>query len=274
MFGYIRINKPELKVKEYYRYRAFYCGLCRVLQKKFGLFGEFTLTYDMTFLVMLLNSLYACEETKREIRCEANPLAKHTVISSEATAYGADMNLLLAYYKQLDDWQDERKLKGKAFSLVLSRKVQKMMQQYPRQAEAVRRELECLKELEQKDCRDYNLPADAFGRMLGEIFIWQEDFWKDSLYQIGFSLGRFIYLADAWDDLKEDQIQGGYNPLKDSSLSLEDMRKILMESMASCARVFEQLPVVDDAETLRNIIYAGVWTRFGKEKKREKHAAG
>ena len=61
MFGYVTIDKPELKIKDYTRYKAYYCGLCRVLLESYGFTGQMTLSYDMTFAVILLTSLYECE---------------------------------------------------------------------------------------------------------------------------------------------------------------------------------------------------------------------
>ena len=40
MFGYVLVNKPELKIKEFEAYRSWYCGLCRTLNKRHGLAGR------------------------------------------------------------------------------------------------------------------------------------------------------------------------------------------------------------------------------------------
>ena len=58
MFGYIVMNKPEIKFKDFDLYRSFYCGLCRELKSKYGISGQISLTYDMTFVVILLSALY------------------------------------------------------------------------------------------------------------------------------------------------------------------------------------------------------------------------
>ena len=58
MFGYIIINKGDMKFKEFDIYHSYYCGLCRVLKEKYGLAGQLSLSYDMTFLIMILSSLY------------------------------------------------------------------------------------------------------------------------------------------------------------------------------------------------------------------------
>jgi Family of unknown function (DUF5685) len=66
MFGYVTIDKPELKIKEYNRYHAYYCGLCHTLKERHGWIGQMTLTYDMTFLVLLLTSLYESDSVYKQ----------------------------------------------------------------------------------------------------------------------------------------------------------------------------------------------------------------
>ena len=44
----------------------------------------------------------------------------------------------------------------------------------------------------------------------------------------------------------------------------ERCRDILTLMMAECSREFEQLPILDNIEILRNIIYSGVWYRYEK----------
>ena len=73
MFGYVTINKEELPAEEYERFHSYYCGLCRVLRDKYKRRGQLLLNYDMTFLAILLTSLYECG-ARTELhpkRCEA-----------------------------------------------------------------------------------------------------------------------------------------------------------------------------------------------------------
>ena len=102
MFGYVTINKPEIRFKDYDMYRSYYCGLCRSLNSGYGFSARMTLNYDMAFLVILLTGLYDTEEeVRQERRCFVHPFRKHTERRNEFTEYAADMNLLLFYYKCL-----------------------------------------------------------------------------------------------------------------------------------------------------------------------------
>ena len=118
---YVVVNKPELKFREFDVYRAYYCGLCHSLSKRHGLSGQLTLSYDMTFLVILLSSLYEPEHSVTSKRCIVHPLKRQNIISSEFTDYVADMNVILSYFKCLDDWHDDRSVLKLAYSKLLKK---------------------------------------------------------------------------------------------------------------------------------------------------------
>ena len=85
MYGYIRAYKPELRFREYDIYHGCYCGLCEALHRRHGTAARWTLSYDMTFLILLLTGLYEPEETKTEQRCIAHPFHKNLHIQSAVT---------------------------------------------------------------------------------------------------------------------------------------------------------------------------------------------
>ena len=108
MFGYVLVNKPELKIRDFEKYRSYYCGLCHALRERHGIRGQMTLNFDMVFLALLLCGLYEPHSTRMRQRCIAHPLEKHEIRSNEVLDYVADMNILLAYHNLRDDWQDDR----------------------------------------------------------------------------------------------------------------------------------------------------------------------
>ena len=122
MFGYITVNQQELKIKEYNRYRAYYCGLCKSLRERHGIAGQMTLTYDMTFLAILLSGLYEPDSCSGLERCLVHPCRKHKILSNEYTAYAADMNILLAYHKCMDDWLDDKSLWKLSYARLLKKR--------------------------------------------------------------------------------------------------------------------------------------------------------
>ncbi len=268
MFGYVTIYKPELKIKEFYEFRAFYCGLCHQLKQEYGRFGQMTLTYDMTFLVVLLTSLYECETRQEQHRCLVHPAKSHTMLLNEITEYGASMNIALTWHHLRDDWQDEKKVVGLAGAKLLEKRYRRVKQRYPRQCLVIREKLASLGELERTPgVPDLDAVSGCFGELMAELFVLWEDEWEETLRRLGFSLGKFIYLMDAYEDLAADKKSGSFNPFKERSSQPgfeEECRKMLMLLMAECTEQFERLPLLKDVGILRNILYQGVWSRYQK----------
>ena len=265
MFGYVTVNKPEMKIKEYNRYRSYYCGLCHTLKKRHGFLGQMTLTYDMTFLVMMLTSLYEPVDEQIQQRCVVHPLKKHLMFVNEVSKYAADMNVVLAYHNLLDDWQDEKKFKGFLGYSLLKKKYKKICKNYPRQCKVIASSLEKLQQYEESNESNLDLVSGSFGSIMEELFLYKEDVWEDSLRKFGFFLGKFIYLLDAYLDLEEDIKNNSFNPLRSASKkeNYEDFCKEMLTFMiAEAATEFEKLPCVQDIEILRNILYGGVWNRY------------
>ena len=204
MFGYITVNRPELKIKDDVLYRSFYCGLCRSLKKRHGPGGQATLSYDMTFVALLLSALYEPETEDGTSFCLIHPAERHPIVKNEYIDYAADMNLLLAYYNLQDDWQDDKKLSARLGADLLKGSLKKVEAAYPRQTKAVQDYLAAVAEIEKKGQPDLDGPAGATGIMLGELLVKEEDVWSETLRQLGFFLGKFIYLMDAYEDLEKD----------------------------------------------------------------------
>ena len=284
MFGYVTVYKPELKIKDYTKYRAYYCGLCRVLMEDYGVTGQLTLSYDMTFMVILLTSLYESDTEFRLKRCKVHPIKKNPMLINDMTRYSAKMNIVMSYYHLVDDWNDDKSPLGLTGSALLKKKTQKIENDYPRQAKVIKEELNQIAQYEKENCDNIDLVAGCFGRLMAELLIIKEDAWEEDLRRIGFYLGKFIYIIDAWEDLDKDLKKGSYNPLKKlhEALSYEDYeavcKQMLTMMMAEVSDAFERLPCLVDVDILRNVIYAGVWTKYNKilserNKARQENAA-
>ena len=136
---------------------------------------------------------------------------------------------------------------------------------WPRQCAAIRSCLARLAEYEAAGSEDLDTVSGCFGELMAELFDYKQDHWSPELRSLGFHLGKFIYLMDAYDDLARDKRKGAYNPLKTMSEQPgyeEEMREIFELLLARCAKCFERLPCVEDADLLRNILYSGVWLKY------------
>lgn len=265
MFGYVVVNKQEMKFKEFDLYQSYYCGLCQKLKEQYGKRGQLTLSYDLTFVILLLTSLYEPDTAADVCKCIAHPFEKHPTRINEFTGYAADMNLLLSYYKCLDDWQDEHKVGRKLMADSLQRKCRKIAEEYPHKAEVIRQMLQELYQCEKRQGTDIDEISGYFGEIMSEIFACREDEWTKELRRMGFFMGKFIYLMDAYEDMEKDRKKNNYNPflLKESQENFEEyVGSILTMMMAECSKSFERLPIVENTEILRNVLYSGVWCRY------------
>ena len=271
MYGYVIVNKQEMKFKEFDIYHSYYCGLCTVLKEKYGFTGQFSISYDMTFLIMLLTGLYEPETTISERKCIAHPFEKHQLRMNEISDYVASMNILITYNKCMDDWIDEKKIIRRTYAASLSGKTKKIMKQYDRKCKVIVKALEDISDAENRNEENIDMIASYFGIIMQEIFTMRDDEWKEILGKMGYSLGKFIYLIDAYEDVDEDIKKDNYNPLKqyrEREGFDEWCKQVLTMIMAECAKEFEKLPILQDVEILRNIVYSGVWTRFELAKNR------
>jgi hypothetical protein len=263
MFGTVRANRKVLSPEERKRYDGAYCGLCRELGLKAGSLGRSCLSYDMTFLSMLLSSLYNFPERQKNCVCVVRPIP-HTSVFNEAVSYAADMNMALAYYQALDDWKDDKKQAAKRKSEALAKYLPEISGKWSRQCGVIEEKLNELGEMESANELNPDLPINCFGELLGEVFVVCEDKYSAPLRAMGAALGRFIYLLDACNDLRGDIKKQRYNPLV-AQMS-RDFTPLLTMMMAECTAAFDQLPINRDSGILRNVLYSGVWQSYRKTK--------
>ena len=259
MFGYVRANPADLTDAQNARYRAHYCGLCRELGKRFGAMGQLTLTFDMTFLTLFLGSLYEPEEEQGEQRCAPHPVRKHRYTVTEITGYAADMTIALTYHKLMDDWQDDHSRRAKAAADMLKKHYDEVKRRWGEQCRVMEESLRELNAIERRREENPDAAANAFGRIMGAVFVMKNDYWRGALRSFGMSLGRFIYLADAACDYDRDKKSGSYNPVILMGREPEEMRESLKQILGAASETFESLPMLQDADILRNILYSGLW---------------
>ena len=272
MFGYVTASGKELTKAQQDRYGSVYCGICRAIRDQSGQIARLGLSYDMAFLALMLMSLYEPEEVSGRNSCAMHPLKRRTWVDNKYIRYSADMNVALAYYNCLDDWQDDGKVSAKAIAKALGKRLPAIEVRWPRQCNAIRECLTQLSRLEKENCGNPDLPAGVFGELMGELFVLEEDLWASTLRQMGRALGRFVYLLDAALDYDKDRRKGKYNPYLAMGTG-KDWRKwedYLVLTMGRCTAHYEKLPLVQDKALLDNILYSGVWMRYRKREEGEK----
>ncbi|MEG0249508.1 MAG: DUF5685 family protein [Peptostreptococcus sp.] len=266
MFGYVRINKMDLTFREYEHYKAYYCGLCKSLKRDHTEISRLSINYDITFLVLILTSIY---QPKSEIyyeRCIVNPIKKKKHMSNEFTEYAAAMNILLTYYKLEDDVEDRGNLGDKLARGVFNKSFKSAYEKYPQKAEAIKSHLEELSKLERKNSNNIDKTSNTFGELMKDIFIYREDEYSVRLGELGFNIGKYIYIMDAYEDLDKDLETGEYNPFKECKDDREFLKKRVDRLIMMCLSRLENAIVSLDIKVnngiINNIIYSGVYLRY------------
>lgn len=263
MFGYVNISQGSISEADKKLYSAYYCGLCKKIGEKSQLF-RFTLSNDLTFLAVLLSAVLKDEPTITDnLHCMAHPVKKHyEVQKSKALSYAADMNILLVYLKICDDEADDGKLSDKLKKLIFLHKAKAVEKKYFCESEKIKSELARLLALEKAKSPSIDETADCFAKLLEAIFAPIELGFDDEtlsvLKWIGYNIGRWIYIIDAYADYEKDKKSGSYNPFIYGRLDKAEVSEGLYHTLAAVANAYELLTVYRSDSLIRNIIFSGL----------------
>ncbi len=279
MFGYVRINKMDLTFREYEHYKAYYCGLCKYLKRNHTELSRMTINYDITFLIVLLSSIYQPSAQVFHEKCIVDPVKKKKHIINEITEYAASMNILLAYYKLEDDVNDEGDIKSRLVRRAYRKSFKTAYDKYPQKADFIKACLGELRSLEEDQSTSIDQTSNCFARLLEEIFDYKDDEYRDRLRKVGFNIGKYIYIMDAYEDLDQDLEKGRYNPFSSYKDDREGLKvrvdKLIGMTLARLEEAILNLDIKVNKSIIDNIIYSGVYLRYkglingGDKKKQE-----
>ena len=271
MFGYIRPVKDELKMREFEQFKTCYCALCHTLKSEYGWLSRFYLNYDFTFLTMLLWEASDYPEIKCA-RCIASPFKKKKYCAPvKALKDCAGYSVILAWWKLRDALQDEGffgKLRARLYLILTARAYKKAAEKYPDFVVTVTEKLSRLNMLEKENSTSLDETADQFAAITAAL-AWEldDEARQRALEQLLYHTGRYIYILDAVNDLKEDQAAGRYNPvakrfeLQDDNLREEAKQTLditLKHSISMIGLAYELITENVWAPITRNIIYLGM----------------
>lgn len=283
MFGYVTPLKAELKVKDFTKFRSYYCGLCFQLKNSAGNIPRMVLNYDMTFLAILLDSLSVKEPNIEIKRCIAHPKDKKPVIiNNDALHYAAAMNLTLYYHKLKDNIQDDNNLKSKVFEKILYPYQKKINKSIDDINDIIRVNLRTLTELEKnKNFSSIDEICHPFSDIVGNIlkaypneFINDSESLRNELYKLGYTLGKWIYLIDAFDDLKDDIEKKKFNPINylfnEDNKPYEELISLIQGRLEftilncsyNCKDIISKLPLKRNEDILKNILELGMMDKY------------
>ncbi|MHC1720263.1 MAG: DUF5685 family protein [Clostridiaceae bacterium] len=282
MFGYVTPCKMELKMKDYEKFRAYYCGLCKSIKSNIGNIPRFALNYDMTFLAILLDSLSETRPVYLKQRCLIHPLQKKVIVAdNNALEYAAYFNTILSYYKLVDNYTDEGSIKSKLLSAVLKPYIINYPDSVISRQKEVENKLNELSDIEASpEGKSFDEVSQPFADLTGYVLASYMENENDDLYWLGYNLGKWIYIIDAFDDLEKDMKARKFNAieaaLNTNSLDYEKFREevadrvefVLTTCASQCVICLDKLKLKKNSELLHNILQYGLMEKIDKVFKR------
>lgn len=274
MFGYIKPDKENLYVKELHLYKAVYCGLCDTIKKKVSFILPMTLSYDFVFLTMVRATLTSEGSVIKKGSCKYNPFKKVSYCTPmESALFSGRTALLLTYLNILDDINDKdtnifKKISLFPLGIYFKIKVNSLIKKCPEYFDifnTVKSKLSTMQRLEKEKSSDIDRMCELFGDIMSYILSYGLDTKKRTIaHEIGSNIGRYIYLADAIDDVEKDKKRNAYNPLIEK-YGVEIDKKALDIALAMYTEnsllAFNLLEYSDFSSIINNILKLGL----GKE---------
>ena len=266
MFGYLQVDKAELKVREWEAYKSVYCGLCRQMGRDYSFLSRLALSYDCTYYAMLLMSVRRSCTGFDSGRCRFNPLKKcgFARCTDESYSKAAALSVISVYYKLLDDIRDSgffKRLGARFLKLFFGHWRRKAVQKYPKIDTVVSDMLQMQFEAESADNTSCDAAAHPTAQMLAEVFALDaaDDMERRVFREFGYQLGRWVYFMDAADDYFKDKKHGAFNPFSAiEEKELPDFAQgILNQSLARAYDAYQLITIRDFKGILDNMILLG-----------------
>ena len=263
MFGYILPKTCELKVCEYEDYKSYYCGLCKVIRKNYSNYAAMFLSNDCVFMYILFSALSESIPVFKKNACILHGRRCRYKLFDTGDDYAAAICVLLAAAKIKDDIIDTGKQKSKTAAAFMKKAEKKARKKYPEAAKAVDDMMAEVLRLEQEKSSDIDALAHSFACMLGKLFEKADEESWEALYDLGYNIGRYVYLIDAADDMEKDSKSGEFNVFlekygSDIKSAKKSARFNLMMSLAQAKNALDRLTIKKNKGILLNIITVGL----------------
>ncbi|MEG0291899.1 MAG: DUF5685 family protein [Anaerovoracaceae bacterium] len=274
MLGYVVCYKPEMKVKDFELYGGYYCGVCKGIGERYSQLPRMVLSYDAAFLALLIDCINGEREEITREHCIIHHIKKKTIARNSSIDYAGDVMLLLAWYKLIDDANDEGKLYAKALIKTMKGTYNKVRANQPVLDQKISERLKDLTAKEQEKCSNLDEAAETFAKVMEDIFIegtLDAGMNQMVLARLGYHLGKWIYLIDAYDDIEENIETGAYNPLiyrheYQQGENVIDFKNRIKESveinlityLSEMAKALDLLDIKKNKDIIENIIYVGL----------------
>ena len=277
MLGYVRAYKPEMKFKDFDLYKGVYCSLCKEIGRRYGLIARLTLSYDFTFFAMLRIAVRNDCVKFSNSRCSFNPAKKCLDCGKNNSdlEYTADVSMLMIYQKIRDNISDGKFFKRLICKMAMpyvKRIYKKASSRIPKQADMIAELMSRQDEIEKTEA-SVDAAADQSAKMLAFLVSSDIDCENaDELKNLGYFVGRWVYIIDAVDDCEKDIKNNNFNPLK-NRFGQEGFEKyceeVLIRTVDEAMSSYNKLKIFRFKDILSNILYDGTYSVMKKVLKKE-----
>lgn len=262
MYGYIRPLESELKVREQAAYRAYYCGLCKTLSRRYGQVERLALNYECAFLAAFLTALTGGASFETESCLPRFYRGKRPVaLASDALDYAADVNVLLSWHKLDDDVRDNGSVKARAARAALKRAYRRAADRHGALETALEESMTRLAHAEQARSSSTDEPSEAFGRFLSAVILHAPMLIpseRAACEWMFFNVGKWVYLIDAWDDRERDGKTGGYNPFLESGMDADRARFLMNVTLTEAEKAYDLISLAAPDGLIDNVLRLGL----------------
>ena len=279
MFGYITPLYNELKLGDYYYFKSYYCGLCNTIKENFGNLPRLTLNYDLTFIGFPLDGLSNEPINTKSIHCLKH-LTTKTIICQPTNAlnYISAVNIIISTLKLKDDIVDDGSIKGRLFYTLFIPADKKAKNHLKSLFSIIDENMTILSEYEKnlnftsldEVCHPFSVIIASILSLYPYSFPDDNAKIRETLYNLGYSIGKWIYLMDALDDWHDDLDNDKFNPLNTIyngnsipfediiNLVIEDIDFIIFSCLNNCSEYIKALPFKKHYPIIENVIDLGM----------------
>ena len=278
MFGYVLPDKPNLYMKDYALFRAYYCGLCHATKGESGQLARFSVNYDATFLSLFFHGLHGVKAEVKNKRCVLNPKKRPVIAATPLMKRIARLDLILLGMKLADDKEDgeSHPFRRMAFARQV-KKARRKEAELAALADACRE----AQSREEREGVSLDGAAEPFAVMMKEVFrALAEEKTTPEIKRIGYLLGKYVYYMDALDDYDEDRKKGRFNAFrrtfgaKDYAELIEaheeDVRFIIEEIVRGIEEAYKTVDLGENDGVVTNTLWYGLRLRLETLLKKEK----
>lgn len=258
-------------MKDHTEYKAYYCGLCKSIAKTNPQFMRMSVNFDIVALSLIAHNYAKLTPTAKPGRCVVHPFSRKFPIleHNEVQARIVDINTILGYYKLKDDNDDEKGIRKKFAKIYVKPKYKRAAKRMPQLDIELNRIYKDFDSIQKSQTESNKLPKllEKSGEMLVEIGKAACPNYDDKLIEFCDNLGKWVYLIDAYDDMRKDKKSNSFNPLikKDVPLTEEYIEEVtlmvqanLLEFISRMRDAYDLMDITISEGPLSNIVYMGL----------------